>query len=594
MTRPLLRHRLAALRAGRGELHPRARTPSRVLRALAGIVALSMVAGVGLVLAAAPALAALAVGTSVASDVVQALPADLPDDDVALPTTLYVKSASGAGWTELARFFDRDRRPVAFDDVAPVVYDAIVSSEDPRFWEHHGIDVLGTARAVAQNVAGGRDLQGGSTITQQYVKNLQIEECRKAARSPKAEDACYRAATASSGESGMRRKLREMKTALRMEQEKGKQDILIGYLNIANFGGTTSGIEAAARRYFSVSASNLTLGQAAALVGIVQNPNRFRLDRPEGTVEQGGKSLNAAPDGIVESAGGGLGALVRMRDDGRITPEQYLRAADGYTQTKGRQLYVLGRMRAEGRITRAQYEQAALEPIEPVVSASPSGCESAGARAYFCEYVRSSLLQEPTLGSDPADRERALARAGLAVYTTLDPAMQAAAEQAMSTSVPSAVPGMDLGATAVSTEVGTGRVLALAQNTTFSADPASTAEPGNRAVVYAVAATAVLGVADLSPLQLAAQFGATVDTAWAACAADPIDRIVDRTGRTLSGDPRPCASAWGKDGGCRCRRRGLGWRGSLFRGDPRRRPSGGSDAGGRTAGSGRTLAVDDR
>ena len=516
--------------------------PFRRMRALAGIIALCVVVGVALVSAGAPLFAGLAWGAGIASAAAGALPSELPDDQVALPTTIYVKADSGDGWVELARFFDHDRRPVAFDDVAPVVYDAIVSSEDPRFFDHYGVDMLGTARAAIQNAKGGQSTQGGSSITQQYVKNLVIDQCERQSRTRRASEDCYRAATTASGRTGMQRKLREMKSALLIERNKSKADILIGYLNIVNFGGRTSGIEAAARRYFSVSASQLTLGQAATLVGIVQNPNRFRLDMPDGTVTAGGRVLNAAPDGRVEPAGGGLGALTAMRDGGTITQAQYLRAADGYTQTKARQLYVLGRMRADGRISRAQYEQAALEPIEPVISPSPSGCESAGARAYFCEYVRSTLLDDPALGKDPAERERALDRSGAAVYTTLEPTVQAAAETAMSTYVPVAVPGMDLGATVVSTEVGTGRVLALAQNTRFSADPTQANLPGYRALVYASSATDVLGVSGLSPLQFAAQFGRLRAGAEDVCAADPIDRIVDRAGHVLSGEPRPCVS----------------------------------------------------
>lgn len=513
--------------------------PGRLLRAIAGIVALSTVAAVGLVAASAPGVAALAIGAETASHAVDRLPSTLPEGEIALPTTLYVKDPAGEGWTELARFFEQDRRPVGFDDVAPVVYDAIVSSEDPRFWKHHGIDALGTARAMAQNLRGGSAVQGGSSITQQYVKNLVIEQCVSDAKTGAGADACYAAATTSSGTAGIQRKLTEMKTALRLEQTTSKKEILTGYLNIVNFGGTTSGIEAAARRYFGVTAAELSLAQAAALVGVVQNPSRFRLDRPEGAVVIGGRALNGAPDGTVEKAGGGLDALTAMRDDGRISEEQYLRAADGYTQTKGRQLYVLGRMLEEGRITRAQYTEAALEPLTPVVTPAVSGCGAAAGRAYFCEYVRSALLRDPRLGVDEKSRARALSRSGMAVYTTLDPELQDAAEQAMTQRVPGAVSGVDLGAASVSTEVGTGRVLSMTQNTRFSGDPKVAVLPGYRSLVFATSATEVLGASDVSPLSLAVGFGAEVNFA-PACEPSPIDRIVDRSGTMLVAGAAAC------------------------------------------------------
>ena len=96
--------------------------------------------------------------------------------------------------------------------------------------------------------------------------------------------ACWLDATQARGVEGYERKLQEIRYAVQVEKEYSKNDILLGYLNIANFGGTTYGIEAAARYYFSTTAANLTLVQAATLAGIVQNPNTFRIDRPHGSI----------------------------------------------------------------------------------------------------------------------------------------------------------------------------------------------------------------------------------------------------------------------------------------------------------------------
>ena len=132
----------------------------------------------------------------------------------------------------------------------------------------------------------GGAVQGGSSISQQYVKNVLVQRCERDAVATETQSrhevlqACWLDATRATGVEGYQRKLREIRYAVQVEQEYSKNDILMGYLNIANFGGTTYGIEAAARYYFSTTAAQLTLGQAATLAGIVQNPNTFRIDRP--------------------------------------------------------------------------------------------------------------------------------------------------------------------------------------------------------------------------------------------------------------------------------------------------------------------------
>src|SRR5690606_1141836 len=111
-----------------------------------------------------------------------------------------------------------------------------------------------------------------------------------------------------------------------------KNDILLGYLNLANFGGSTYGIEAAANYYYGATAATLNLNQAATLAGIVQNPNRLRIDRP------GGTRTNDAGDAVNGSE-------------------------DGYKLTKDRRDYVLKRMLVDGKITEAQYETTVAEPV---------------------------------------------------------------------------------------------------------------------------------------------------------------------------------------------------------------------------------------
>src|SRR5699024_8580714 len=134
-----------------------------------------------------------------------------------------------------------------------------------RFYEHGGVDPEGIMRAAVQNLIG-TSTQGGSTLTQQYVKNVLIEAGRRA------EDAeAIEAAT----ETSMGRKLREAKLAIALEQQRSKDEILQGYLNVAQFGPSQYGVEAASRYYFSRNAADLTIAQSAMLAGITQSPGKW-------------------------------------------------------------------------------------------------------------------------------------------------------------------------------------------------------------------------------------------------------------------------------------------------------------------------------
>src|SRR5690606_17321918 len=136
---------------------------------------------------------------------------------------------------------------------------------DRRFYEHGGVDPEGILRATVRNLAGG-DLEGASTLTQQYVKNVQIEESRV-----KNDPELYQAAT----ETTIARKLREARLAIALEQVRSKDEILTGYLNIAQFGPSQWGVEAAAHHYFNKSAADLDIAESALLAGITQSPAKW-------------------------------------------------------------------------------------------------------------------------------------------------------------------------------------------------------------------------------------------------------------------------------------------------------------------------------
>lgn len=416
------------------------RTASGVLGGLLGLVGLSAVAGVLVTATVTPAIAVSGYAASSAITMFDKLPSYLKVGEPMLPTTIYYKNPKGDDYHELASFYDQNRIPVEYDEVSQIMYDSILSSEDPRYYEHGGVDLIGTTRAVLNNFGGG-DTQGGSSISQQYVKNVLIQQCEQESPDQETLQACWTKYTTAKGADGYGRKLQEMRYAIAVEKEYSKNDILLGYLNIANFGGLTYGIEAAAEYYFGTTAKDLTIAQAATLAGIVQNPNYYRIDQPD------------------------------REDNGK---------ENGYAETRDRRNYVLTRLYEDGKITKAEYEEAHSSPIEPDIHPREKGCGAAGGSAYFCQYVKTLIENDPNYGPE------ALRRGGLKIYTTLDMNVQLPAEQAMKDYAPASLPGMDFGSTAVTLEADTGRILAMAQNTKFSEDP-DVAKPGSgySAQVYA-------------------------------------------------------------------------------------------------------------
>lgn len=142
--------------------------------------------------------------------------------------------------------------PVDLDALPDHVLQAFIAIEDRRFYDHSGVDLRGTARAVLANLRAGATIQGGSTITMQLVKNLVLTP-----------------------ERSMRRKIQEMRLAWQLERRLSKDEILQLYLNRIYFGAQAYGIEAAARRYFRKSAAELTIAEAAMLAALPKAPSRL-------------------------------------------------------------------------------------------------------------------------------------------------------------------------------------------------------------------------------------------------------------------------------------------------------------------------------
>src|SRR5690349_7609478 len=166
--------------------------------------------------------------------------------------------------TLITTFYDQNRRNVSLSDIATVMQQAIVAAEDTRYYQHNGVDPKGMLRALVSDVRSGHAEQGGSTLTMQYVRNV-------LANDPTLTPQQRRAATANTPI----RKLQEMRYAIALEKKLSKQEILDRYLNIAYFGNSAYGIDAASQSYFAKPPSQLTLSEAALLAGLVQAPDTY-------------------------------------------------------------------------------------------------------------------------------------------------------------------------------------------------------------------------------------------------------------------------------------------------------------------------------
>jgi penicillin-binding protein 1A len=144
----------------------------------------------------------------------------------------------------------QNRDPVALSAIAPTLQTAVVAIEDQRYWQRGGVDLRAIVRAVTDDVNAGKDVQGGSTITQQYVRNVILNDTKQT----------------------FSRKLREAVISVEIEQKFSKTDILDRYLNAIYFGNGAYGIQAASRLYFGVDAKTLNLAQSALLAGLIQSP----------------------------------------------------------------------------------------------------------------------------------------------------------------------------------------------------------------------------------------------------------------------------------------------------------------------------------
>ena len=392
--------------------HSRAVRPTQLFALLLAFLSVSALMGIVGAGMLVPIAGPTALVAKSAPSVFNELPGDL--QTVAPAEESQILDSSGA---VIAHFYDKQRIVVPSANISDVMKKAIIAIEDKRFYEHNGVDATGIARAFVTNL-GDSGRQGASTITQQYVRNSLAE------RGYLEGDADQVSAAT---EQTTERKLREIKYALALEKTQSKDEILTGYLNIAPFGPITYGVEAASQRYFSKSASELNYLESALLAGLVQSPVQYDpLVHPDAAKERRNTVLAA------------------MLEQNVITQEEYDKGIDTTIDSM----------------------------LHPTVSSE--GCSGAeSSKAYFCDYVLAQFLEDPTFGETRTERERMLKTQGITIRTTMDPTMQNAAFSSLTHTIPVG-DASGLNDALVSLDPRSGRVLAMAQNTTYGIESGET------------------------------------------------------------------------------------------------------------------------
>ncbi len=227
-------------------------------RKLVALLALAVTAGLLSAFLAAPLVLGTGFLAKAASNHFESLPTALPTPVLGRDSVILAADGSKIATLHGAQ----NRIPINIAQVPQVMKTAIVDIEDSRFYQHHGIDYQGILRAAIHDSSGSIS-QGGSTITQQYVKNVLLYTADSAAAAKAATD------------KSIARKLKEARLALALETRWSKAQILQGYLNIVYFGQGAYGLGAAAKRYFGITVDKLTLPQAALLAGLVQSPSAY-------------------------------------------------------------------------------------------------------------------------------------------------------------------------------------------------------------------------------------------------------------------------------------------------------------------------------
>jgi penicillin-binding protein 1A len=331
--------------------------------------------------------------------------------------------------TRIARLTGNlNRILVSEGEISPHIKNAVIAIEDRRFYSHEGVDYPGIARALWQDILRRSAAQGGSTITQQFVKN----------------------ALAAQGDRSVFQKLRESALAYHLERKWSKEKILTQYLNTVYFGNGAYGVEAAVRTYFGegdepeeLAGAEDTAGvtlQADPMLDTLADPDR----RESATVTPAEAALLA----------------------GMIASPSLYDPIENPQQAGERRNLVLARMLEQEMITKGQYEEALRTPVPDEDEVDPPDADSD--EPYFTTWMTEHLLDLYSPG--------VVFGGGLRVKTTIDPELQSAAESAIA----GRLAGVGPSASLVAIENKTGEVKAMVGGTDFDARPFNLATNGHR------------------------------------------------------------------------------------------------------------------
>jgi membrane peptidoglycan carboxypeptidase len=372
----------------------------RQWRALGVFLGVSALAGVLLAAFLLPLVGSSGLVVKAASDHFEDLPGSFQAPS--LPQRTNILAADGS--TIAQTWGDYGNRVVVpMSKISPNMPNAIVAIEDSRFYQHGGIDLTGTVRAFFNDAQGG-DTQGGSTIAQQYVKNVLLLDAGTNAQ-------LQQRAIADT----LARKVTELRYAVSVERQMSKQEILENYLNLVYFGNGSYGVQAAAQRYFSTTAERLTAPQAALLAAVVNSPTYYDpFAHPQNALTR--RNL----------------VLQKMAE-----PDLHY-------------------------LTAAQAAAAEKTPLGLAPSPASSGCIAATASAaFYCNYVYATFLADPDYGATVADRQALWQQGGLSIHTTMDPRAQSSAATAVADHT---FPTDRVASAIVMIQPGTGQIKAMAQS----------------------------------------------------------------------------------------------------------------------------------
>jgi membrane peptidoglycan carboxypeptidase len=386
-----------------------------VLGAVVGTLGLSALAGLLVTVMVAPAIAVTGITATSTVGIFESLPDYLQLDEGR--QTNKIVAMDGDTQVHIADYWYQNREQVSLDDMSPYLAMAAIDGEDRRFYDHGGVDVQSVVRAAI----GGGDSGGASTLTMQLVRNIKIQQ---AVNDDSLTEEEKTQAVELAMEQSFDRKLREMKLAIGLEKRYDKKTILQAYLNIAGFGGNTYGVQAASQQYFSKNAKDLTIAESASLVAIVQYPESRKLSLPE-----------------------------------------------NYVANQERRDVILQAMNELGDITDAEYQEAVATPVDEnfVRYQTPqSGCLSAAKQYRFaCDYATRVVDEVESLGADAEERIANWKKGGYTLVLSVNPNMQEKADKTVGKYAPKDEKQFKLGAAVSTVEVGTGRILIMAQNKEF-------------------------------------------------------------------------------------------------------------------------------